>query len=100
MKEFKLITCMLTQPVAVKMVGRLKEEKDVITANSTHARGMSSKLDYAMQASEILTVLVESEKADEIFNFLYVELKLDEPNQGVIYQEAISKATDYSLPDL
>lgn len=98
--SFKLITCMLIQPVAMNMITRLKEEKGVITANANHARGMSSKTDYVMQANEILTVLVEDEQADEIFEYLYTELELGKPNQGIIYQEAISKATKYSLPDL
>lgn len=91
---------MLTQPVATEMISRLKKEKNILTANSTQARGTSSKSEYIMKAEVILTVLVEEERADEIFKFLFVELKLDQPHQGMIYQEAISRSTKYSLPDL
>ena len=100
MSQFKLITCVLTKPIAIEIITRLKKEKNIITANTTHARGTSSKSDYMMKAEEILTVLVESSRADEIFNFLFNELELDQPHQGIIYQEAVSKSTPYSLPDL
>ena len=100
MNNFKLITCVLTQPVTTEMITRLKVEKNIITANSTHARGTSSKSDFLMKAEMILTVLVEENRADEIFEFLFRELQLDQPHQGMIYQEAISRSTQYSLPDL
>jgi hypothetical protein len=100
MSEFKLITCILTKPIAIEMITRLKNEKNIITANTTHARGTSSKSEYMMKAEEILTVLVDASKADDIFYFLFSELELDQPHQGMIYQEAVSKSTRYSLPDL
>nr|WP_321266700.1 hypothetical protein [uncultured Sulfurimonas sp.] len=100
MNQYKLITCILTKPIAIEMLTRLKEEKGIITANTTHARGTSSKSDYLMKAEEILTVLVDASKADDIFYFLFNELELDKAHQGMIYQEAVSKSTKYSLPDL
>jgi hypothetical protein len=39
MSRHKLITCILTKQVAIEMITRLKEEKGIITANTTHARG-------------------------------------------------------------
>jgi hypothetical protein len=53
-----------------------------------------------MPEEEIFTVLVDAKKADDIFYFLFRELELDQPHQGMIYQEAVSKSTNYSLPDL
>ncbi len=101
MNQFKLITCILTKPIAIEMIRRLKDEKDIITANTTDARGTSSKSNYyMMKAEEILTVVVDAKRAEEIFSFLYCELELDQPHQGIIYQEAISKSTRYILPDL
>jgi hypothetical protein len=100
MSQHKLITCILTKPVAIEMITRLKEEKGIITANTTHARGTSSKSNYMMKAEEILTVLVDASQADDVFYFLYSELELDQPHQGIIYQETVAKSTKYSLPDL
>jgi len=100
MSEYKLITCILTKPVAIEMIRKLKEQKNIITANATHARGTSSKSNYLMKAEEILTVLVDASVADDIFHFLFSELELDQPHQGMIYQEAVAKSTKYSLPDL
>ena len=98
--NYKQITCVLTKPIAIEIITRLKNEKNIITANSTPARGTSSKSEYIMKAQNILTVLVEEKDAEDIFYFLYSELELDQPHQGIIYQEAISRATKYSLPDL
>lgn len=100
MNQYKLITCILTKPIAIEMITRLKEEKGIITANTNHARGTSSKSNYLMKAEEILTVLIDASIADDIFYFLFNELELDKPHQGMIYQEAVSKSTKYSLPDL
>lgn len=98
--NYKVITCILTKPIAIEIITRLKNEKNIITANATPARGTSSKSNYIMKAQNILTVLVEEDAAENIFYFLYSVLELDQPHQGIIYQEAISKATKYSLPDL
>jgi len=100
MSQFKLITCILTKPIAIEIMKRLKEEKNIITANTTHARGTSHQTHYMMKAEEILTVLVDATRAEEIFYFLYNELELDQPHQGIIYQEGVSKSSSYSLPDL
>ena len=98
--SYKLITCMLSKTIAKEMILKLKKEKDIITANSTHARGTSSKSAYMMKAVEILTVLVDEIEADEVFEFLYSELKLDQAHQGMIYQEAVSRSTKYTLPEI
>ncbi len=96
--SYKLITCILTKRIAIEIITRLKNEKGIITANTTHARGTSSKSEYIMKAQDILSVLVEQSRADEIFYFLYSELELNKPHQGIIYQEAVSRSTHYSLP--
>jgi hypothetical protein len=53
-----------------------------------------------MKVVEIITVLVEESQADEMFYYLYDELKIGEPHKGMIYQEAVLRATKYSLPDI
>lgn len=100
MSSFKLITCMLTKKGSVAMIRRLKDEKGIITANITYARGTSSKSLYRMKVVEIMTVLISQERADEIFDYLYRELKLFQPHQGMIYQEAVKRSTGYTLPIL
>ncbi len=100
MEKYKLITCLLSQHVAIKIMTTLKTEKNIITANLTYARGTSSKSNFHMKVVEIITVLVEESQADEIFYYLYDELQIGEPHKGMIYQEAILRATKYRLPDL
>jgi len=99
MSAYKLITCMLSHKGAVNMVKRLKDEKNIITANITYARGTSSKSIFRMKVVEIMTVLVTEEEADNIFDYLFSELKLYEPHKGMIYQEAVNKSTKYTLPN-
>jgi len=99
MSDYKLITCMLAQKGAINMIRRLKDEKNIITANITYARGTSSKSIFRMKVVEIMTVLVTEEEADNIFDYLFIELKLYEPHQGMIYQEAVNKSTKYTLPN-
>jgi len=100
MSAYKLITCMLTQHVAIDIMTRLKDEKNIITSNITHARGTSSQSVYHMHVVEIMTVLVSEEESEDIFNYLFEELKLYEPHNGMIYQEAVRKSTKYRLPDM
>jgi hypothetical protein len=100
MAGYKLITCMLTQHVAIDIMTRLKDEKNIITSNITHARGTSSQSVFHMHVVEIMTVLVTQEESDEIFDYLFNELKLYEPHNGMIYQEAVKRSTHYTLPDI
>ena len=100
MADYKLITCMLTQHIAIEIMTRLKDEKNIITSNITHARGTSSQSVYHMHVVEIMTILVNKDEADDIFSYLFNELKLYEPHNGMIYQEAIRRSTLYTLPDI
>ena len=100
MAGFKLITCMLTQHIAIDIMTRLKDEKKIITSNITHARGTSSQSVYHMHVVEIMTVLVSEDESEDIFSYLFEELKLYEPHNGMIYQEGVRRSTKYTLPDI
>jgi len=98
MSTYKLITCMLAEKGAINMMKRLKDEKNIITSNITYARGTSSKSIFRMKVVEIMTVLVTKEQSDDVFDYLFCELKLNEPHKGMIYQEAVNRSTHYTLP--
>jgi len=98
--DFKLITCMVSGKIAIDVLEKLKTEKGIITADKIHARGTSSNSDYAMKEMEILTVVVESSRVDEIFEYLYWELEIDHEGRGIMLQSALGKMTRYTLPEL
>lgn len=82
------------------MIKRLKEEKGIIRANKSSARGTSSVSNFIFKEVEVLSVVVESERSSEIFDFLYEELELYKPHMGVIYQNSLGKSTQFDLPDI
>ena len=96
MIEYKLITCVMKEHMGTQIIQKLKDEKNIVTANRSFARGNSVNymLDIEM---EILTVLVDSIEADEIFEYLYFECKFNEPHKGVIYQSSMGRGSCYNL---
>lgn len=100
MQEYKLITCIVLGKIASETLEKLKSEKDIVTANKIKARGTSSKTSYKMSEVEILTVIIEKERADEIFEYLFYLLEIDQPSKGMMLQQALSKMTSYKLPKI
>lgn len=100
MPEYKLITCMVPGKISFEILERLKTEMGIITADKIHARGTSSNANYMVKEMEILTVVVEAERADEIFEYLFYELEIDQPNHGILLQNALGRMTGYTLPEL
>lgn len=100
MKHYKMITCIVAGKIPMEVVKKLKEEKGIITANKTPARGTSSQSSFHMKEMEILGVAVEEERADEIFEYLYHLLEIDQQGRGFLLQEDLGRMTEYTLPDL
>lgn len=93
----KLITCILFGHKARVIIETLAKEKGIITADKSTARG-TSILNVNGEEMEVITVLVEEFRADEIFEYLYFEAELNKPHHGMIYQQSIKKASKYTLP--
>lgn len=100
MKHYKLITCMISGKIPIEVLKKLKEEKGIITANKTPARGTSSQSHFAMKEMDILTVAVEAERAEEIFAHLFHTLEIDQEGRGILLQEDLGRMTEYTLPEL
>ncbi|MDP6184021.1 MAG: hypothetical protein QF609_09400 [Gammaproteobacteria bacterium] len=102
----KLITCVVPKGVAPGVLETLKERWGIVTANINTARGIGkiTPLKYRglgeQSEKEILTVMVEDERADDIFDFVYFEAKIDQPHGGLMYMLALQYATPFGLPDL
>jgi len=102
----KLITCILPKGIAFDVVGRLMKEKGILTANVDSARGMGKLTPDAYRGvgeqteKEILSVVVEAEQAEELFEYIFEVANIDRPHGGMIYMTRLAEASPFALPDL
>ena len=97
-KKEKRITCFLPKGTGVKMVEMLHSEKNIASANLHSGRGQKTAETWKEQ--EILTVIVDADRAEEIFEYIYFQGKLNEPGGGFIFQSDLNRATSFKLPDI
>lgn len=104
-KTTKLITAVLPKGVSLNVIGKLKNEKSLVTANFNYARGMG-KLTPAkyrgvgeQSEKEVFTVVVDESQADEIFEYIYNVAEINRPHGGLIYMQKLMQSTDFVLPE-
>tara|TARA_Y100001960_G_scaffold3534_1_gene3915 strand:- start:260 stop:574 length:315 start_codon:yes stop_codon:yes gene_type:complete len=97
-KKEKRITCFLPKGTGVKMVEMLQSEKNIVSTNVHSGRGQRTAETWKEQ--EILTVIVDADRAEEIFEYIYFQGKLNEPGGGFIFQSDLNRATSFKLPDI
>ena len=104
--NLKLITCILPKGIANNVIRALKEEKNILSGNINNARGIglikTAKFrGFGQEAErEILTVTVDVQRADEIFEFLFHKAEIDRPEGGLILVHELGRCTTFTLPDL
>ena len=97
-KKEKRITCFLPKGTGVKMVEMLQSEKNIVSTNVHSGRGQRTAETWKEQ--EILTVIVDADRAEEIFEYIYFQGKLNEPGGGFIFQSDLNRATSFKLPKI
>lgn len=101
----KLITALLPKGRAMKMVEQLLQEHGISRANVNHARGVGKITPQRHRGieesteKEILTVIVEADRADEIFEYIYFEAEINRPHGGLMFQQPVLDTTLYNLPE-
>ncbi|MBI2993613.1 MAG: hypothetical protein HYY48_05485 [Gammaproteobacteria bacterium] len=104
--EHKLITCILPHGIALDVLKKLKDEKGIIEASVSNARGMGKLTPLAHRGlaeqaeKEIMNVVVPSARADELFEYMFHEARIDRPHGGIIFMAALQHATPFVLPDV
>jgi hypothetical protein len=104
--EAKLITAILPKGMSLGVVKLLREEKGVNTANFNFARGTGklTPLKYSggvvESEKEILTVIVEAARSEEIFEYVYEHAGINKPHGGLMFMYTLQQSTAYLLPDL
>ena len=100
----KLITSFLPHGTGVPIVKLLKKETGICTGNIKSSRGTGSSAgasDFDKWVEvDVLDVVVNAERADEIFSFIYEKAGIGEGNHGFMIQQSLIQSTKFSLPDL
>lgn len=103
-KKEKRITCFLPKGAGLKIVEMLHVEKNIDSTNVHHGRGLrtvESVKDYgAWSEQDILTVIVDADRAKEIFEFIFFQGELNKPGGGFIFQAGTLRSTPYCLPEI
>jgi hypothetical protein len=103
-KDIKRITCFIPKGVGLHLVEVLHDEKNIDSTNVHNGRGLrtveSVKNYGAWTEQDVLTVIVDSERADEIFEFIFIKGELNKPGGGFIYQTSLTKASLDSFPPM
>ena len=99
----KLITSFLPKGTGLDLVKALKDETGISTGNVSNSRGTGSSAgnDFGEWVEvDVFDVIVESDRAEEIFNFIYNKAGIGDGNNGFMIQSNLAKATKFTLPDL
>lgn len=102
----KLISAILPKGVSLGVIRKLKEQKGIVTAKLNYARdtGKLTPLKYrnteVVREKEIMTVIVEEERSEEIFEYIFEQAGINEPHGGLMYMHDLVKSTEYLLPDV
>jgi nitrogen regulatory protein PII len=104
--ETKLITCILPKGIAGGVSEKLLKEKGIVTGHINNARGsghitakMHQKAGYQTE-KELFRIVVDANRADEVFEFIFEHANLDCPHGGIMFQNALRKSTEYELPTI
>ena len=101
----KLITCILPLGVAMPLAHALKKEKAIVTSNVSNARGMGKLTATAHRRfgdqteKQILTVTVDENVADDVFEFIYFEARINQPHGGLIYMSRLGDYVPLVVPE-
>ena len=91
--EKKLITAIIVSGQGMKLAKLVENEPGVLSVSHHHARGTGRRQPGALlwREQDVLMVLVEAPQADAIFAQIFLAGELGEPNQGVIFMEAVCR---------
>ena len=98
----KLITCILPKGKAIDLEKKLHHEKGIDSANIWNGRGSGTKK-ITIQSEievEIISVVIEEDIADEIFEYIYHEADIGAVSSGFMYQTKLLKSSKFILPDI
>lgn len=96
-QSMSLITAIMPKTTTMPII-RALHEIGIYTANKSAARGSSNTSARHDIEMEVMTVLIEQNRVDEIFGFIYEKGGLYEPNHGIIFESIVTLSSSYVLP--
>ncbi|MGR9092905.1 MAG: hypothetical protein ACU85U_20225 [Gammaproteobacteria bacterium] len=102
----KLITWILPKGLAPSVLESVKDRFELTAANINSARGIGkiTPLKYRglgdQAEMEILTVLVDAGRAEEVFGFICFDADINRPHGGLMTMQALLGASELVFPDL
>ena len=100
----RLITCVLYEGGAADLL-ELLHKKGINEAYFVSVRGApigrSSSVEGLPEIpkTEILKIVVAADQADYIFEMIYNEAQLNEPQRGIIHISRLARSSKHDLPD-
>jgi len=102
----KLITAILPKGRDKELVRRLVDELEINSVNVNYARGLGRITPLRHRGvgetteKAIVTVLIEEERADEVFEFIFYEADINQPHGGLMFQQPLLANTLFKMPDI
>ncbi|MEG3619195.1 hypothetical protein V5T82_12075 [Magnetovibrio sp. PR-2] len=105
-RPHKIITAILPKGRESDLLPRLVDELGINSFNVGFARGVGRITPLRHRGvgetteKAILTVLVEEERAQEVFEFIFYEADINQPHGGLMYQHPLLANTVFKVPDI
>ncbi len=102
----KLINVILPKGRDKELVKKLVQDLGIQSVNVNYARGLGRITPLRHRGvgetteKSIVTVLVEEDRADEVFEFIFYEAEINRPHGGLMFQQPLLASTAFKLPDL
>jgi len=111
-ESVKLITCIINSEAISKtsekeLLQTLYDEKKIVRANSIHCRGYAPLHETKLKNStlpqshfsRLIEIIVPSEEADQVFEFIFHKLNIDRPGVGVMHIKSLNYSSGFSMPE-
>ena len=90
-----------------RLIKALRQEQGINRADSVYARGVSILQDSIGRKGKLpeptlvrlVTIIVDEERADELFDLIYERARIGRPGGGTIALAPVSFVTPYALPE-
>ena len=96
----KLITCVVPRGLGSTIVEALKDEHGIMAANFFNGRGVSSRKRYFAEEVDVLTVIVNQSRAEEIFGYLCGKAEVMSKRGRLIFQHPLETVTSFVIPEI
>jgi hypothetical protein len=102
MSEARLVCCVLPHGLGLRLQERLFRELGMSRVDLHSARGFigsDPRNLFNRVERDVLRVVVDEERADEIFEWLYREAHVGAQDGRFLYAARITRSTEYRLPE-